>query len=230
MSDDTLNAGSEQELPAEVVDAAVDAASQETTADTGTQAPTGKEKALADTEAAIKERQAEFTRLSQQLAELKGSMATLAQMQTAKKEEEVKDWMDAVDDDKLVENPAMVKQMFKQLRQEFATVLQNRDAYIQGEIAKHSASQIDPALRSVVDELKTDPELADLPEAKLLAMAKRMGGGKKSAVMQPRGNIADGQRTTPTSSVKDGEYTAEQMAYLRASGTVKDGKRDDTLE
>jgi hypothetical protein len=230
MSDDTLNAGSEQELPAEVVDAAVDAASQETTADTGKQAPTGKDKALADTEAALNERKAEFTRLSQQLAELKGSMATLAQMQTAKKEEEVKDWMDAVDDDKIVENPAMVKQMFKQLRQEFATVLQNRDAYIQGEIAKHGANQIDPALRSVVDELKTDPDLADLPEAKLVAMAKRMGGPKKVAVMKPNGNIAGGQRGAPRTEALDGELTPEQKLWLQVSGTVKNGKRDDTLE
>jgi hypothetical protein len=230
MSDDTLNAGSEQELPAEVVDATVDAASQETTADTTTQAPTGKAKALADTEAALNERKAEFTRLSQQLAELKGRTEAMMQMQTAKKEEEVKDWMDAVDDDKIVENPAMVKQMFKQLRQEFATVLQNRDAYIQGEIARHSASQIDPALRSVVDELKTDPDLADLPDAKLLAMAKRMGGAKKAAVMQPRGNIAGGQRAAPTAPAKDGDYTPEQLAWLKVSGTVRDGKRDDTLE
>lgn len=230
MSDDTLNAGSvDTELPAEVVDATVDAAPDGTTAEAEQAQPKGKEKALADTEAALNERKAEFTRLSQQLAELKGSMAMLAQMQTAKKEEEVKDWMDEVEDDKLVENPAMVKQMFAKLRQEFVTVLQNRDAFIQAELARRTASAIDPALRSVVDELKSDPDLADLPEAKLLAMAKRMNTGKK-AVMTPRGNIADGSRAAPSKPAKEGEFTPEQLAWLRASGAMGDGKRDDTLE
>lgn len=230
MNEETLNAGSDEELPAEVVTDAGDAASQETTAESVKQAPTGKEKALADTEAALKEKQAEFTRMSQQLAELKGKTEALMQMQSVKKEEEVKDWMESIDDDKIVENPAMVKQMFQQLRQEFAGVLQGRDAFIQAEIARRMGSQIDPALRSVVDELKTDPDLADLPEAKLVAMAKRIGGPKKTAVMQPRGNIAGGQRAAPQAAVQDGELTPEQKLWLQVSGTVKNGKRDDTLE
>ena len=231
MNEETLNAGSEEELPAEAVTSAEDAAPDGTTAEPAKQAPTGKEKALLDTEAALKEKQAEFTRMSQQLAELKGRTEALMQMQTAKKEEEAKDWMDSVEDDKLVENPAMVKQMLKQLRQEIAGVMQNRDAWVQAEIERRIGGQMDPALRSVVDELKSDPDLSDLPEAKLVAMAKRMGaGGKKAAVMQPRGNIAGGQRAAPAAPTKEGEFTPEQLAWLRASGTMKDNKRDDTLE
>lgn len=235
MSDDTLNAGSAEELPAEEstgVPGAL-AADEATTGEPTEQAePKGREKALRDTEAALKERQAEYTRLSQQYAELKGNMDMFVKLQSQNKQAvEEKDWLETVDEDKILENPGMVKDLMKQMRREFASVMQDRDAWMREEIAKARGASVDPALRAVVDQLKSDPELSDLPEAKLLALARRMGnGGKQSAVMQPRGNIAGGQRGQPSRQAKDGEFTPDQLAWLRASGAMKDGKRDDTLE
>jgi hypothetical protein len=236
MSDDTLNAGSAEELPAEESTGVTGelAAEEATTGESTEQAePKGKEKALRDTEAALKERQADYTRLSQQYAELKGNMDMLVKMQSqVKPAVEEKDWLETVDEDKILENPGMVKDLMKQMRREFAAVMQDRDAWMREEIAKARGSTVDPALKAVVEQLKSDPELGDLPEGKLLAMARRMGtAGKQTAVMQPRGNIAGGQRGQPQKAVaKDGEFTAEQLAWLRASGAMKDGKRDDTLE
>lgn len=231
MSDDTLNVDSVEELPTEETIGTDEAASQETTDDSVDEAlPKGKEKALRDTEAALKEKQAEFTRMSQQLAEMKGTMNALMQMQAQKNQPEVKDWMEEYTDDKVIENPALALKALANMRKEFVSVLRDRDEWMKSEIEKARGSSIDPSLQAVVNELRSDPDFADLPDNKLVAMAKKMGTPKK-AVMSPRGNIASGQRGAPApKALKPGELTPEQEAYLRAAGIMRDKKRDDTLE
>ena len=227
MSDDTLNVDSDEELSTGAEVGADESASEETTDESGAvEAPKGKEKALRDTEAAIKERQAEFTRLSQQIAELKGSMNTLTQLQQ-KPKEEAKDWMESLEADKVIEDPlAAMKAVVTNLRKEIAAVLTDRDAYL---LSRVSAPAIDPELKSIVDGLKADPDLADLPDNKLVAMAKKMQAPKK-AVMTPRGNISSTGRTASATPRKPGQYTPEQIAWLKASGAMKTNDRDDTLE
>ncbi len=230
MSDDTLNVDSVEELPTEETVGTDDAASQETTdesIDSEVVAPKGKEKALKDTETALKEKQAEFTKMSQQLAELKGQFTTLMQLQQKPKQEEVKDWMEELNSDKVVEDPlAAMKFLRDQMRKEIASVLSDRDAYL---LSKVGGPRIDPELQSKVDELKSDPDFADLPAEKLVAIAKKMSIPKK-AVKDLRGSVGGGGRGAPSQTRKDGEYTAEELAFMRASGTLKTNKRDDTLE
>jgi hypothetical protein len=230
MSDDTLNVDSVEELPTEETVGTDDAASQETTdesSDGEVVVPKGKEKALRDTDTALKEKQAEFTKMSQQLAELKGQFTTLMQLQQKPKQEEVKDWMEELNSDKVVEDPlAAIKMVVANLRKELAGVFSDRDAFL---LSKMGGSRIDPELQSKVDELKSDPDFADLPAEKLVAIAKKMSMPKK-AVKDLRGSVGGGGRGAPSGTRKDGDLTAEEMAWLRASGTLKTNKRDDTLE
>jgi hypothetical protein len=232
MNDETLGAGSDEELPANEEVGAGESASDETTDESTVEAqPTGKEKALKDTESALKERKAEFTRLSQQFAEMKGQMDLLKQLQVqqrAQPKEETKDWLDTIDNEKFMEDPATAtKNMFAMLRKEMASVLTDRDKFLLEQ--SKSISRLDPAIQTAVDELRNDPELADLPDAKLIAMAKKMGVTKK-AVMSPRGNIAGGQRGVPAKTSVNPEENPEFMAYLRAVGAIPSNKRTDTLE
>ena len=230
MSDDTLNVDSTEELPTDETVGADDPASQETTEESTVDAePKGKEKALRDTEAALKARKAEFTTLSQQIAELKGSLTTLTQLQQSQQAQKVeaKDWMEELNSDKVVEDPlAAMKMVVANLRKEIAGVLENRDAYL---LSKVGGPRIDPELQSKVDELKNDPDFADLSDEKLAAIAKKMSIPKK-AVMQPRGNISGSGRTSAQQAKKAGELSDEEKAWLTAAGVLKSNKRDDTLE
>lgn len=228
-SDETLNAGSDEELPAQEVVGTDEAASQETTDESmqGNE-PKGKEKALRDTEAALKERQAEFTRLSQQMAEMRGALTTLTQLQQQQKpKEEEKDWIEALEADKVIEDPlSAMKLMVTNMRKEIASILSDRDAYL---LSKVGGQSVDPEIKSIMDGLRADPDLADLPDAKLMAMAKKMQTPKK-AVMQPRGSIVGSGRAAAAAPKKAGQYTPEQLAWLKASGAMKTTERDDTLE
>jgi hypothetical protein len=228
---DTLNVDSPEELSTAEEVGTDDAASQETTVDSTKAEPTGREKALRDTEAALKEKQAEFTRMSQQLAELKGSMETMLRIQQQAAQpvkQEEKDWIEELEPDKVIEDPlAAMKQLTANLRKEFATVLQDRDSYWRGEIERVKGSSLDPELKSAIEGLKANPELADLPEAKLVAIAKQMGTGTK-AVKEPRGNIA--ARSAAAAPGRKSGLTPEQEAWLIVSGAKKTNKRDDTLE
>jgi len=230
MSDDTLNVDSVEELPTEETVATDEAASQETTDESSggeVAEPTGKAKALKDTEAALKEAQGEYTKMRQEIAKMQGQFSTLMQLQQKPKQEEVKDWMEELNSDKVIENPLdAMKFLRDQMRKEIASVLSDRDAYL---LAKVGGPRIDPELQSKVDELKSDPDLAELPVEKLVAIAKRMAIPKK-AVKDLRGSVGGGGRGAPSGTRKDGEYTAEEIAWLRASGTLKTNKRDDTLE
>lgn len=232
MSDDTLFAGSDEELPAEMDIGAGESAPDGTTdeASEGKAEPKGKEKALRDTEAALKESKAEYTRMTQQLAEMRGQLKTLTELQSQiqqQKQEPAKDWMEELNSDKVVEDPlAAMKFMRDQMRREIASVLSDRDAFLLSKVSKPS---LDPELQSRVDELKNDPDFADLPAEKLAAIAKRMGTPKK-AVMQPRGSVSGTGRTAPAGVKKDGELSDMEKAYLIASGMMKTSKRDDTLE
>lgn len=228
MSNDTLNVDSDEELSTsdtiETDDTNLD---EGTTVDSKSEAvPRGVEKALRDTESALKERQAEFTRLSQQYSELKGKMDAVMQMNTAKKEVEVKDWMEDFTDDALIENPALALKAMKRQREEFVAVLRDRDAWMKEQIEGIRGSNIDPELRGVVDTLKADPDFADLPESKLVAMAKKMS--PKKAVMEPRGGVSSGGRAAPVA--KKQEMSPEMRQYLIMTGAIKTNKRNDTLE
>lgn len=230
MSDDTMNVDSDEELPTGEVLGTDEAASQETTEESEDgKVLTGKEKALKDTEAALKERQAEYTRLSQQLAEQKGQMNALVQLMAQREKQgtpEVKDWMDSINDEEVTADPAKaMKQMVQNMRREIASVLQDRDAFL----ASKFGSKLDPETQAAVDGLKSDPDFADLPDSKLVAIAKRMGITKK-AVMQPRGSFAGSGRGAPVTVKKDGEMSPDMLAYLTAVGAIKTAKRDDTLE
>jgi len=229
-ADDTMNVDSGEELPTDEVLGTDESASQETTEESEDgKVLTGKDKALKDTEAALKERQAEFTRLSQQFAELKGKTDTLTQMMAQREKQgvpEAKDWMDELNDEEVTADPAKaMKQVVTSLRREIASLLQDRDAFL----ASKFGSRLDPETQAAVDSLKSDPDFADLPDSKLAVIAKRMGIAKK-AVMQPRGGIGNGGRGQPVIQKKPGELDPDVQAYLYASGALKTGKRDDTLE
>lgn len=237
MANDTLDPDSEQsELSgdATVVDGATapDGTTDTTADSTDSAAKGGKEKALADTEAALKARQAEYTKLSQAMAEMRGQMDLLAKMQAMGKQpqEEQKDVLDSISDDDLIENPAKVKEMLRGIRQEMAKVLQERDEYWRNEIGRIAGGRVDPAVAEAMNELRQDPELAGLPDSALKAMATRLAkaGGKKLAVRTPTGNIAP-SRGQPAQG-GNGELTAEQKMFLAISGVDRGGKRTDTLD
>lgn len=230
MSDDNLYADSPEELSAEETVETAESASDETTDEANGEVavPKGKEKALRDTEAALAERKAEFTRVTQELAQMKGALNTLMQLQaTQRQQQEVeKDWMEDLDDEKVISDPkAAMKFVRDQLRKEIAGVLESRDAFL---LSKVGNTNIDPDLKAKVDELKSDPELADLPDSKLVAMAKKMSLPKK-AVMKPVGSVASSQRGSSVPSKKAGA-SDDVKAILMALGLDKAGKRDDTLE
>jgi hypothetical protein len=231
MSNDTMEVDSAEELSTAEDIGTGESASNETTDESTKEGPKGVEKALRDTESALKERQAEFTRLSQQYSELKGKMDAVMQMTTSMgkpKEVEQKDWMEDFTEDALVENPALALKAIRKQREEFVSVLRDRDAWMMDQIEKARGSDIDPELKTVVDGLKADPDFADLPVAKLVAMAKKMS--PKKAVMEPRGSVSQGGRTGVAGKPKAGEMSPEMKQYLVMTGAIKNGKRDDTLE
>lgn len=193
----------------------------------------GKVKALSDTEAALKERQAEYTRVSQQIAEMRGQLSMLAQMQASKQPTEVeKDLLDSITDDELIENPSKAKELMRGFRKEIAKVLQERDEYWRGEVNKVSGNRVDPDTAAAMNELRNDPELAGLPDSALKAMAGRLlkATGKKVAVRTPPGNVIPSRNGSSSARPSDGELTDEQKMFLQISGVDRGGMRTDTLE
>lgn len=134
--------------------------------------PTGEQKRLADTEAAIKERQREFHELSQKLAELKGQVSEM----TRQNQPVVKD---TLDDEglaaKLRDDPSAVIAIIKERERaqlaQVAGVLEARDRYWQEQIEKSNPEVI--AMREKIAELKKDPDLQGFTDQQLAIMARK---------------------------------------------------------
>lgn len=135
---------------------------------------TPEQKRLADTEAALKERQREFHEVSRQLAELRGQTSVLMQQQAGGVKQQ-----DVLDDEKLVtalrDDPSKILETLKaeriRMQQQVVQLLESRDQYWKGELLK-----VDPevaAMRNQIAELRKDPDFEDFSDAQLARLAKK---------------------------------------------------------
>lgn len=142
--------------------------------ETSNETPSPEQKRLADTEAALKERQREFHQVSRELAELRGQLSAVKQMQQPAATQK-----DVLDDEKLAselrDDPSKVLEILKRerssLQQQVASVLEARDNYWRGELMK-----VDPevvAMRNQIAKLREDPDFADFSDAQLAKLAKK---------------------------------------------------------
>jgi len=204
------------------------------------------EKRIADTEAARKEKQAEFTRLSQNLAELREQLAEakgqLSVLTAKPAEKDEPDWLesDEFSEKAADETPGKVlKGAIGKTRQEIVRLLEARDAHFNKKIADLEArlAQASPERQSVADvmeEFKDKAWFKAMPDAAKVQFAKETkaerakaaegegGETRRSGSDSPNGSGRRVVRQKPSDGMSD-----EQKAYLKHVVEPLE-KRDDT--
>lgn len=170
----------------------------------------------------LRDTQAKLTELAQQNAELRGKVSVLDRQSG---EEKVEDPFAEIDAEEAVTNPMLIVDATKKanaiLAGDVVNVLKQMRAEMLQAIRANDPEKL--ALRSVIEELKADPELADLDDEVLLRFAKRqkrtapkskeverpsgVPGGGTRARTQPK---ADDIRKNPIYVAMYGEYTEEK--------------------
>ncbi len=155
------------------------------------------EKRIADTEFALKAKQAELTdvasraALAKDLAETKGQLQTLLATlnEPDSEEEKQKDWIETTNwDDALTQKPGeTVKDMAKRLRADMAGILEERDKTWQERLTATVAAATNPErqqLQGVLSALAAeDKDFAGLPADRQLSLARtvaKLAGGNIS--------------------------------------------------
>jgi hypothetical protein len=167
-----------------------------------------------------KDLQGAYTRSQQELKELRSSLdqlrgevvATNRNTKLAADEQPTRSW---IDDEKIADevrnDPASVVKLIKTLREEFAQILQMRDAHYEEKM-----TNFDPAIVSVretINELKKDPDYKGFNDRQLSVIAKKMksseSDGDSAAARRappkgaPGGGRSTGQRSQPADFTKD---------------------------
>jgi hypothetical protein len=123
------------------------------------------QKRLSDTESALKERQAEFHKLNQQLAELRGEIKATREMTAAREKEPAEpesDWLDSEDIDALAstDTPKALKQVARGLRGDVGKILELRDKEMRDAILRDIRRELSVAVDPRRSEYR--PELDEL--------------------------------------------------------------------
>jgi hypothetical protein len=133
--------------------------------------------------------QRKLTELATANAELRGKISVLGD----KPREQEVDPLDQITADEILQDPTVAIKALKSLKQDLlgqlAEVLRARDAHFAGELKKLDPERL--ALREQIEELKQDPDLADLDESVLVKIAKRSkrqaGGDERRPFSAPGG-------------------------------------------
>lgn len=140
------------------------------------------EKRLSDTESALKERQAELTRVNQAIAMLEGKIAATQNMMTRGDEAAVEpDPLSVLDDENtFLANPReTTKEALVRQNQRIASLLKERDSYWESKMQEMIATQLNPErmeLQPVIAELSQQDWFKGMSPAQQLAAAKTFSG------------------------------------------------------
>lgn len=200
--DDTLVMPDSVRTPAPVQDAALDAQAPEPDAqaspddgaqaapdDAGTQAAEPDDKTakrVADTEAALKEKQAELTRVSQEIALQKAIKKQLDARQAPAPKQEEKDYLDDPEwVQRFEEDPtAAVREIQRNERARLKSTFEARDEYLMGQFKRMLDERTDPARLELQGQLATlaaeIPGFEDIPAQTQIAMAKKFADATPS--------------------------------------------------
>lgn len=175
------------------------------------------EKRKADTEAAIRERQAEFTKLSQQVAELRGQLSIISDQRQSKQEDEV-DWLDdETFREKITEDPQEVANALKRMRTEFVQVLRMRDQALKAEMLR--TNPVYEELEKEAEKLSKDPDYNGFSFEQLITIAKKNRGQETKPELKQIPGRFGGQKVKTTQ--KQADITSDPF-YQRLYGDLEE--------
>lgn len=189
----------EEELPEEeVLEEQAEEVEEEPVEDSDK--PPSREKIL---EKRLRDTQAKLTQLAQERAELAGKLSVLDR---PKDQAETPDPLDSLDEEEAVTNPMVIAKAAKAanaaLIRDVVGVLKEMRNEMLGKIEQNDPERL--ALKTVIDELREDPELAGLDDTVLLKLAKRQRRTSPSRPgARPSGIPGSGTRTGQTSKPVD---------------------------
>jgi len=158
----------------------------------------------------FKDAQAKITELATANAELTGKVSVLAQPEPEVAEDP---WAD-IDEEEAVANPMILVDRAKKanamLTRDIVGVLREFRAEFGGMIEKNNPERL--AMKTVIDELKQDPEFAGLDDGVLLKIAKRNARVTPvKEVVKASGAPGGGSRITETSTTETGDVRKSSL-------------------
>ena len=182
---------------------------------------------LSDTEAALKDRQREFTEISLKLAELKGQMSVLSQ-----RNDEPDDPMSEVLDDELLgrastEPDKVLKELVAREHKLLGKTLQQRDDYWKDEMRKMLDEHLNPErleLRETISELSKKSWFSKLgPNEQVEAAREYKRMAPASSVEPPAGSMGGtGRRTPPAQKDMAEERRKQAEETMKAHFSMSD--------
>lgn len=164
----------------------------------------------------------EKAELERRLSELTGKVDTLTQVVKPKEgEQQEANPFEFLDDkeflESLYDDPKNMAKALKQIVTTVGSALQQRDRYYEQTLAER-VRLVDPEyirLKPKIEELRKDQTLADLPEEKLAAIARKMVGVPKEEEDTYRGSLDGTGRRPPARSPKDKAFEEAVSAFER---------------
>ena len=191
------------------------------------------EKRLADTQKAYHEGQASLKEMREEQLRMKGAMEVLSQGRMAPPEQQPDPFAE-VDTDEFWSDYFSTEEKPKKLTQKMISVfgntilserkqreaLEKRLTEQEGVLKKlrEGSEKVDPALKAQIDSLREDPDLADLSDKKLAAIAAKMkpeekggyaGGPPSGGRVAAKGGKSGPKFSTPEAAKKYKELAAE---------------------
>jgi len=202
-----------------------------------------EEKRIADTAAALKEKQRELHATNEAIAKAKADMDGFLEGIKAQKEAFVaqdkapdKDWLDDESLNELAESDPIEysKQIARQQRAEFARILEARDAHIANLLEQRIATETSPEkalLKPVIDKLSKQGWFKSLsPEAKLEAAREYQAvAPKPKPSPQPSLASPNGTGRTASFAPRDDAYEKQLEAQSKAIFGDDDRGNDDVV-
>ena len=152
----------------------------------------------------LRDTQAKLTQIAQENAEFRGKLSVLDKPA----EQTVVDPFDSIDEEEAIANPMVIAKAARQANASMLTdvvgVLREFRSEMLKSIENNNPERL--ALKTRIDELKQDPDLADLDDAVLLKLARRE------------------KRTTPARTVEKASGTPGGGSRARGGATVDDIK------
>lgn len=162
-------------------------------------------KRLSDTEAALKDRQREFTEMSLKLAELRGEMNAMAKPEKVQDDPVAEVWDDALKDRFISDPTTALPEIIERQQRVFAKTLDQRDKFWKSEIKSMLDEQLNPErveLRSTIKELSSKQWFQKLSPNEQVEAAKEYRGRVENSVTPPGSSFGGTGRKPPTQSGK----------------------------
>lgn len=162
---------------------------------------------------------ARAAKLERDLAEIKGKMDAVIQMQQPKQEETPSPlaFLDSPEFiESLYDDPKNAQKALKQIVNIFGETIRAQDEVFNKRLSERTNS-LDPEFRAVKDkvaQLRKNPKLADLPDEYLVEMAKEISKSKPVEGDGYRGSLPSGGRPTSKDKNNDEEGIAFMMKRL----------------